>query len=268
MSERLKECFDSLKQGGRKALVTYVTAGDPDESSTESILETLVAGGADIIEIGMPFTDPMADGPAIQAAALRALEAGMTLSKTLDIVKSFRAKNQSTPIILMGYLNPIEQFGYEKFCKVAGEFGVDGLILVDLPPEEISDIDSFARANSLDIIRLVTPTTDMKRLQTILDGASGFLYYVSITGVTGTKSADTKRVHPHIAEIKEHTDLPVMVGFGIKTPEDALEMSREADGVVVGSALVDCIFKSEEKQRLDNLKQAVSGLSNALGSAR
>lgn len=239
MENRINETFAALKAANKKALITFIMAGDPDEAAFVKTLEALPASGADLIEIGMPFTDPMADGPAIQAAGLRALKAGMTLKRTLELVQQFRSKNMETPVILMGYTNPILAYGMENFACDAAQCGVDGVIIVDLPPEEAEEFTKSACSVSLDLIRLVTPTTDEARLQKILQGASGFLYYVSITGVTGTASADVQKVGAHIAQIKSRTDLPVAVGFGIKTPEDAAKMAAIADAVVVGSALVE-----------------------------
>ncbi len=253
---RIPEKFAALKAQGKKALITFIMAGDPDEAAFVKTLESLPDSGADLIEIGMPFTDPMADGPAIQAAGLRALAGGMTLKRTLELLQQFRAKDATTPLILMGYMNPILAYGLEKFAIDAAQSGVDGVIIVDLPPEEADEFTGYADAVSLDLIRLVTPTTTTERLHKILEGAKGFLYYVSITGVTGTKSADTAAVGAHIARIKQHTDMPVAVGFGIKTPEDAAKMSAIADGVVVGSALVES----------DNIPEKVKSLAAALAA--
>lgn len=253
---RIANKFAALKATGKKALITFIMAGDPDEAAFIKTLESLPASGADLIEIGMPFTDPMADGPAIQAAGLRALQSGMTLKRTLELVQQFRAKDADTPIVLMGYTNPILAYGMENFACDAAQCGVDGVIIVDLPPEEADEFTKSACAVSLDLIRLMTPTTNEARLQTILQGASGFLYYVSITGVTGTASADVQKVGAHIAQIKKHTNLPVAVGFGIKTPEDAAKMSAIADAVVVGSALVES----------SNVAEKVTALAKALAA--
>jgi tryptophan synthase alpha chain len=241
MTARLDARFADLKSRNQAALVTFITAGDPDPETSAQILAGLPAAGADIIEVGMPFTDPMADGPAIQAAGLRALKAGMTLTKTLAMVRAFRAGNQTTPIILMGYYNPIFIYGVERFLVDAKEAGVDGLIVVDLPPEEDSELCLPALKAGLAFIRLATPTTDDKRLPTVLKNTSGFVYYVSITGITGAATPDFNVVSAAVARIKRHTDLPVCVGFGVKTAEHARSIALGADGVVVGSALIDAL---------------------------
>ncbi len=261
---RINTIFETLKAEGRKALVTFIMAGDTDAGTAQEILDALPGSGADIIEIGMPFTDPMADGPAIQAAGLRALDSGADMHKTLEMVQQFRTKNNTTPIVLMGYMNPVLAFGPEAFTKACAECGVDGLILVDLPPEEADEIAPLAQQNGLHLIRLLTPTTDMQRLPNILNGAGGFLYYVSITGVTGTKSANVDEVGKHIAEIKTQTDLPVVVGFGIKTPDDAAAMGEIADGIVVGSALVEQIGAGANSAVISTQVQA---LKDALKAA-
>lgn len=236
---RIETTFKRLKDEGKKALVTFITAGDPSAEKSLSVMESLPEAGADLIEIGMPFTDPMADGPAIQASSLRALEGGMTLKGVLKMLQQFRSKNDETPVILMGYFNPIYIYGIEDFVRDAKAAGADGLIIVDLPPEEDAELRSSAQKAGLDFIKLLTPTTNEQRLPTVLDSASGFLYYVSIAGVTGTKSANVAQVEQHIAQIKQQTDLPIAIGFGIKTPDDAAKMSAIADGVVVGSAIVE-----------------------------
>lgn len=237
---RLDATFAALKSEGRKALVTYTMAGDPDAATALAILHEL-AKSVDILEIGVPFSDPMADGPTIQAAGLRALEQGMTLKGVLDMVQQFRSKNNDTPIVLMGYFNPILKYGVAKFMKDCNMLGVDGLIVADMPPEEAPEIVPEAQQNGLHFIRFLTPTTDEKRLATILKDAGGFLYYVSIAGITGTASADPARVGAHIVGIRKATDIPIIAGFGIKTPEDANAMAAIADGVVVGSALVQTV---------------------------
>ena len=261
---RIETTFETLKNEGRKALVTFITAGDPDAAKSASILAALPESGADIIEIGMPFTDPMADGPAIQAAGLRALDAGANMKQTLQMVRDFRSKNSQTPIVLMGYMNPVIAYGPEGFMNDAADAGVDGLILVDLPPEEADELAPLAQEKGLHIIRLVTPTTNETRLKTVLNGAGGFLYYVSITGVTGTKSANVDEVGAHIQEIKKTTDLPVVVGFGIKTPDDASAMSAIADGIVVGSAIVEKIGEGADEKVIS---EQVKALHNALKAA-
>lgn len=247
---RIAEKFKQLKADNKKALVTFITAGDPTSEKSLSVLEQLPDSGADFIEIGMPFTDPMADGPAIQASSLRALENGMSLKGVLELLKNFRTKNSATPVILMGYFNPIYKYGCENFVQDAKEAGADGLIIVDLPPEEDEELRIPAQQAGLDLIRLVTPTTIGMRLNTVLENASGFLYYVSITGVTGTKSANIEEVGSHIQQIKQKTDLPVAVGFGIKTPDDAANMSKIADAVVVGSAIVENIKENQEDNKV------------------
>jgi tryptophan synthase alpha chain len=237
----LQQRFAKLRAEGRAGLITFLTCGDPDGETAFAILERLPASGADIIELGMPFTDPMADGPAIQAAGLRALKTGMTLKKTLDQVRRFRAHDRDTPIVLMGYFNPIYSYGVDKFIPAALAAGVDGLIVVDLPPEEDAELCLPALKAGLPFIRLATPTTDDKRLPAVLRHTSGFVYYVSITGITGTKSAQALNVAEAVGRIKRHTELPIAVGFGIKTAEQAAEIARIADAAVVGSALVQII---------------------------
>ncbi|WP_442756435.1 tryptophan synthase subunit alpha [Methylocystis sp. JAN1] len=244
MSTRIDDRFAALKAEGRAALVTFVMAGDPDPETSLAIVRGLPAAGADVIEIGIPFTDPMADGPAIQAAGLRALRAGMTLKKTLKLVADFRAGDDATPIVLMGYYNPIYVYGVGKFLVDAGAAGVDGLIVVDLPPEEDQELCIPARDAGLNFIRLATPTTDDKRLPKVLENTSGFVYYVSLTGITGAALADYAGVSAAVKRIKGHTGLPIAVGFGVKNAENAAEIARNADGVVVGSALVDALKAS------------------------
>ena len=264
---RIEKKFAELKKAGRKGLVTFITGGDPNFEKSLSLLQDLPENGADFIEIGMPFSDPMADGPTIQASSLRALRAGMSTEKILDMVRRFRTQDKDTPIILMGYYNPIYRYGPESFIQQAVEAGVDGLIIVDLPPEEYAELQLYVRKTDLTIIRLVTPTTDAARLPAILDGASGFLYYVSITGITGTKSADAEAVKKHIEEIKKETDLPIVVGFGIKDADDVKTMSAFADGVVVGSAIVENIFKHHNDNNLqDIVASQVKDLAGALTS--
>jgi tryptophan synthase alpha chain len=235
---RIAARFAELRRADRAAFIPFITAGDPDADTSFAILEKLPAAGADLIELGVPFSDPMADGPAIQASSLRALESGMTLARVLDMVRRFRGKDTVTPLLLMGYYNPIHAFGTARFAKEAAHAGVDGLITVDLPPEEDDVLRVPAMAQSLDVIRLATPTTDERRLGTILNGAGGFIYYVSIAGVTGTKSFSTDDVRRAVTGLKARTSLPCAVGFGIKTPEQAAEIARFADAAVVGSAIV------------------------------
>jgi tryptophan synthase alpha chain len=238
---RIDRRFAELAAEGRPALVTFTMAGDPDPETAEAILAALPAAGADLVELGMPFSDPMADGPAIQAAGLRALKGRQTLPRTLAMVRRFRERDQDTPIVLMGYYNPIYQYGNARFLTDAREAGVDGLIVVDLPPEEDDELCLPALQAGLSFIRLATPTTDDRRLPAVLANTSGFVYYVSITGITGAAAPDAGRVGEAVARIKRHTHLPVAVGFGVKTPEQASAIGRTADGVVVGSALVEAV---------------------------
>lgn len=241
MTTRIDTRFAELKKQGRPAFVTFVMCGDPDLDTSLQIIKALPKAGADVIELGMPFTDPMADGPAIQAAGLRALKAGTTLKKTLQVVRDFRKGDNATPIVLMGYYNPIYIYGVDKFLVDAKEAGVDGLIIVDLPPEEDDELCIPALKAGLNFIRLATPTTDDKRLPAVLNNTSGFVYYVSITGITGAASADSSKVSAAVERIKRHTKLPVCVGFGIKTPQNARDIAAHADGAVVGSALIDAL---------------------------
>ncbi len=238
---RINTRFAALKEEGRAGLVTFITAGDPDHETSLALLKALPAAGADIIELGMPFTDPMADGPAIQLASQRALKAGQTMARTLDMVRAFRKEDDETPIVLMGYYNPVYVYGNERFLKDAKEAGVDGLIIVDLPPEEDAELCIPAMEAGLNFIRLATPTTDEKRLPKVLANTSGFLYYVSVAGVTGTKEPDVAGVGEAIARIKASSDIPVAVGFGVKTPEQAGALAKVADAVVVGSALISVL---------------------------
>jgi tryptophan synthase alpha chain len=247
MTTRIDRRFAALKKDGRAALVTFLTAGDPDPETSLAILRALPAAGADVIELGMPFTDPMADGPAIQAAGLRALRAGQTLSKTLAMVRAFRAGDDATPIVLMGYYNPIYIYGVDRFLVDAKAVGVDGLIVVDLPPEEDDELCLPALKAGLSFIRLATPTTDDRRLPAVLANTSGFVYYVSITGITGAATPEPSQVNAAVARIKRHTKLPVAVGFGVRTAEHARAIAAGADGVVVGSALVSALKDSLDK---------------------
>ena len=241
MTTRIDARFAELAKQGRSAFVTFLMAGDPDPKTSLDILKALPKAGADIIEIGMPFTDPMADGPSIQAAGLRALKAGMTLKKTLEMVRGFRKDDNATPLVLMGYYNPIYIYGVDKFLADAKSAGVDGLIIVDLPPEEDTELCIPAMKAGLNFIRLATPTTDDKRLPAVLANTSGFVYYVSITGITGSASANSTAVGEAVARIKRHTKLPVCVGFGIRTPDAARAIAENANGAVVGTALVDAL---------------------------
>ena len=266
MTARIESRFAALRKAARPALVTFVTAGDPDYDTSLALLKALPAAGADIVELGMPFSDPMADGPAIQAAGLRALNAGQTLVKTLAMVREFRKADRDTPIVLMGYYNPIYIYGNERFLADAKAAGVDGLIVVDLPPEEDEELCIPAMKAGLNFIRLATPTTNAARLPAVLKNTSGFVYYVSITGITGTKTPDNLRVAEAVDRIKRHTDLPVAVGFGVNTPEQAAAIGRNADGVVVGSALVRAVEKSLDGQKRGTAKTvaAVTDLVAAL----
>ncbi len=236
---RIDRRFTDLRAAGRAGLVAYVMAGDPDIETSARIFAGLPAAGADLIELGMAFTDPMADGPSVQAAGLRALEAGISLRKTLDMVRAFRANDDDTPVVLMGYYNPIYNYGVDAFLRDAGDAGLDGLIIVDLPPEEDHELCLPTLAAGLSFIRLATPTTDDKRLPAVLTNTSGFVYYVSYTGITGARSLDSDAVSTAVTRLKRHTDIPVAVGFGIRTPEQAAAVARVADAAVVGSALVE-----------------------------
>jgi tryptophan synthase alpha chain len=239
MTTRIDRRFAELKKEGRAALVTFTMAGDPDYDASLAIAKALPAAGADVIELGMPFTDPMADGPAIQAAGVRALKAGQNMVRTLALVREFRKTDDATPIVLMGYYNPIYIYGVDRFLTDALKAGIDGLIVVDLPPEEDEELCLPALKAGLNFIRLATPTTDNKRLPAVLANTSGFVYYVSITGITGAAAPDHSRVSEAVVRIKRHTKLPVAVGFGVRAAEQAAAIARGADGVVVGSALVD-----------------------------
>lgn len=244
MTTRIDTRFAALKKEGRAALVTFYMGGDPDPETSLKVIKALPKAGADLIEIGMAFTDPMADGPTIQAAGLRALSKGITLEKTLHLVSEFRKDDHETPIIMMGYFNPIFIYGVEKFLADAKSSGVDGLIVVDCPPEEDDELCKPALKAGLNFIRLATPTTDEKRLPKVLQNTSGFVYYVSIAGITGAARPDPQKVAASVARIKSHTNLPVAVGFGVRTAADAAEIAKSADGVVVGSALVEAVRQS------------------------
>ncbi len=274
---RIAACFAKLKAEGRGALIPFLEAFDPDEATSTAILHGMPAAGADLIEVGMPFTDPMADGPSVQAAGLRGLAAGATLARTLELVAGFRAVESDTPVILMGYLNPILSYGADRFCADAAKAGVDGLIVVDLPSEEADWLSGAAADHELDIIRLVAPTTDDTRLPQVLNGSSGFVYYVSITGITGTRSATAEHLAEAIPRVRRATDLPIAAGFGIRTPAQAMEAARVADAVVVGSALIDTLAASLDAQgraapdsarrvldQVRDLAQAVHGVARAV----
>ena len=270
---RIDQTFARLRAENRPALATFVMAGDPDAATFDAILAALPGAGADIVELGMPFSDPMADGVAVQLAGQRALAAGMTLEKTLAAVARFRERDDATPIVLMGYYNPIYAYGVDRFLAEAKQAGVDGLIVVDLPPEEDEELCLPALATGLSFIRLATPTTDDKRLPAVLANTSGFVYYVSMTGVTGAEISNRGAVGDAVRRIKAHTDLPVAVGFGIKTPEDAALIGRDADGVVVGSAIVTAIAKSladgkATQSTVSAVTTLVSGLAAGVKSAK
>jgi tryptophan synthase alpha chain len=266
VTTRIDTRFAELKKQGRSAFVTFVMAGDPDPATSLEIIKALPKSGADVIELGMPFTDPMADGPSIQAAGLRALKAGMTLKKTLDLVRGFRKEDDATPIVLMGYYNPIYIYGVDKFLVDAKSAGIDGLIIVDLPPEEDDELCLPAMKAGLNFIRLATPTTDDNRLPAVLANTSGFVYYVAITGITGAAAADATAVSGAVARIKRHTKLPVCVGFGIRTPENARAIASHANGAVVGTALVDALKNSLDAEGRATAKtvNAVAELTAAL----
>ena len=247
---RIKKTFGNLKKNNKKALGIFLTAGDPDLETSLDILINLPKNGVDFIEIGMPFSDPMADGPVIQESSDRALKSGMNLEKCLSLVKIFRETNNEIPIILMGYFNPIYKYGKEVFVKKALKYGVDGLIIVDLPPEEDEELYNYSEKQNLSLIRLITPTTNKKRLSHILHDATGFIYYVSITGITGTQAANPDEVLIKLNKIKQYTKLPVVIGFGIRTPEQALKMAGISDGIVVGSAVVEKIkYSLDDKNK-------------------
>ncbi|MAY61928.1 MAG: tryptophan synthase subunit alpha [Rhizobiales bacterium] len=246
MKTRIDTRFEKLKAEGRPALVTYFMGGDPDFDPSLAVMKALPAAGSDVIELGMPFSDSMADGPSIQAAGLRSLNAGQTLNKTLELARKFRETDNETPIVMMGYYNPIYIHGVEQFLVDAKEAGVDGLIVVDLPPEMDEELCLPAIKAGLNFIRLATPTTDDKRLPAVLRNTSGFVYYVSMTGITGTAIADTSKVNSAVARIKGHTDLPICVGFGVKTAEHARAIGATADGVVVGTAIVNVVAEANE----------------------
>ena len=269
MATRIDKKFAELKRAHRAGLVTFITAGDPDYETSRAMLKGLPGAGADVIELGMPFSDPMADGPAIQASSQRALQAGQTMKKTLSMVREFRAADDTTPIVLMGYYNPIYVYPVDRFIADAVDAGVDGLIVVDVPPEEDEELRPAATAGGLNIIRLATPTTDAKRLPVVLANTSGFVYYVSIAGITGTAAPDIASVGAHVGRIKAHTDLPIAVGFGVKTEQQVRDLAGIADGVVVGSALVAAIAESLDAngKATNETKPALLGLVARLSAA-
>ena len=274
MTTRIDRRFAQLKTEGRAALVTFLTAGDPDPETSLALLRAIPAAGADVVELGMPFTDPMADGPAIQLSSQRALKAGQTLKNTLEMVRAFRQADDETPLVLMGYYNPIYIYGVDRFLRDAKSAGVDGLIVVDLPPEEDEELCLPALKAGMNFIRLATPTTDDKRLPAVLANTSGFVYYVSITGITGAAMADPAKVTAAVARIKRHTKLPVAVGFGVRTAEQAAVIAAGADGVVVGSALVNALKASLDRDEKTTAKTVtvvvnlVAELARGVRSAR
>ncbi len=274
MTARMDARFAKVKEEGRPALVTFVMSGDPDYDTSLAILKRLPSAGADVVELGMPFSDPMADGPAIQAGGLRALKAGQTLHRTLDMVKTFREEDADTPIVLMGYYNPIYIYGVDSFLTDAKAAGVDGLIIVDLPPEMDNELCLPELAADINFIRLATPTTDDKRLPAVLANTSGFVYYVSMTGITGGAIASTAAVADAVQRIKRHTDLPVCVGFGVKTAEQAKVIGRDADGVVVGTAIVQAVANTLDKDNratadtVEAVATLVGGLAAGVRASR
>lgn len=260
---RIETLFQRLKADDKKAFIAYIMAGDTDYDTSLGVMKGLPSAGVDIIELGLPFTDPMADGSTIQLAGQRALDGGQTLAKTIDMVRTFRKEDNTTPVVLMGYFNPIYSMGVDEFLKVAVEAGIDGLIIVDLPPEEDDELCTPAQEAGLNFIRLATPTSDAERLPKVLQNTSGFVYYVSMTGVTGAAAVQADAVKPEVDRIKKSTDLPVIVGFGVKTPEAAKEISSIADGTVVGSAIVDRIGRGDSK---DDVLNFVKSLASATHS--
>jgi tryptophan synthase alpha chain len=271
---RIAARFAKLKAEGRGGLVTFLMGFDPDRDTSLAILKGLPAAGVDVIEIGVAFTDPMADGPSIQRAGQRALKAGATVPGVLDLVRELRRTEAETPVVLMGYYNPLLSYGVERFCADAAAAGVDGLIIVDVPPEEADEVEPHATAQGLDLIRLIAPTTDEARLPKVLGATTGFIYYVSITGITGTRSADYGSLAPAIAALKRHTDLPVAIGFGIRTPEQAAIAASVADGAVVGTALVDTLAGTLDAEGRATAETApkvlaqIGGLAQAIRAAR
>ena len=267
---RIKSTFDELKKDNKKGLITFIAAGDPNFDQSLEILKKLPVSGADLLEIGMPFTDPMADGPSIQASYLRALKEGQTLNKTIKLVEIFRKSNKKTPIVLMGYYNPIYKYGVKKFLLDIKEVGIDGLIIVDLPPEADEEVCIPSNKMGIDFIRLATPTSSIDRLPTIINNASGFLYYVSVLGITGSKTPEINSIKKNVAIIKSLSDIPVAVGFGIKTPLQAVSIAQTADAVVVGSAIIEKIYAAHKKNHNDKISiveevsNFVKSLSNAI----
>jgi len=265
MSNRLKDCFAKLKDNGKKALIPFVTAGDSNKSFTVPLMHRMVESGADIIELGIPFSDPMADGPTIQLACERALEHHTSVADVIAMVKEFRENNKTTPIVLMGYLNPVEAFGYESFAKAAVDVGIDGLLTVDLPPEESNQLAQILEKYEIDPIFLLSPTTTPERIERIVNAGSGYLYYVSLKGVTGSSILNVEEVSKKVAEIKTHTNLPIGVGFGIKDAESATAISAVSDGVIVGSAIVKIIENNVDDT--DTILDEIGALLNSMRKA-
>ncbi len=265
MSNRLKDCFAKLEENGKKALIPFVTAGDSNKSITVPLMHRMVESGADIIELGIPFSDPMADGPTIQLACERALEHHTSVGDVIAMVKEFREKNMTTPVVLMGYLNPVEAFGYEEFAKAALDVGIDGLLTVDLPPEESNQLAQILAKYEIDPIFLLSPTTTPERIERIVNAGSGYLYYVSLKGVTGSSILNVEEVSEKVAAIKTHTNLPVGVGFGIKDAESAASISAVSDGVIVGSAIVKIIENNVDDA--DTILDQIGALLNSMRKA-
>lgn len=263
---RIRACFEDCRAKQRKALIPFITAGDPNPTLTVQLMHALVEAGADILELGVPFSDPMADGPVIQRASERALKYQVSLKQVFEFVKEFRLQNTKTPVVLMGYLNPIEAYTYQQVAKDAAEVGVDGFLIVDLPPEEAESLVKPLQAHDLDMIFLIAPTTQANRIEKIAQQASGFIYYVSVKGVTGSKDLDTQEVSDKITEIRQHTDLPIGVGFGIKNAETAAKVAKVADAVIVGSALVQLIENTEESQLISTLSKTLADIRRGIDS--
>lgn len=261
---RIKKKFDELASKDKKALITYIVAGDPDLETTIKIMNVMVEEGADIIEVGIPFSDPMAEGVSIQKGHERALQNKTTLQDSLDLISSFRASNQATPVVFMGYMNPFESMGAKEFCKSASEKGVDGMLIVDMPPEESSEFSREAKENSLDVIRLIAPTTNLSRVKEICDLSSGYIYYISVKGITGANDLDSEDVKEKVKLLTEETNLPIAIGFGIKDAESALSLKDIADGIVVGSVFVELIGKGGDVVK--NIASKTSELSTAIKS--
>lgn len=265
MSQRIDACFRRARSSGQKVLIPFVTAGDPSVTVTVSLMHRLVEAGADLLELGIPFSDPMADGPVIQASSERAIERGVDLAQVLSWVAQFRERDQDTPVVLMGYMNPIERFGLVRFASAAANSGVDGLLMVDCPPEEMAGLQESLSGQDIDIIRLVAPTTSETRSRMIAENAQGFLYYVSFKGTTGAGSLDSGALEQPLSVLRKLSSLPVVVGFGIKDSESASAVAKHADGVVIGSALVDCLAKSgSDEQALDAALEFIAGIRSAL----